>query len=137
MTVLITIIRKIIDFLNVRGRGGFVNNSNSVASFNGNDEKNVGNLSAFVRGNGNIVSITSPFDTSKEDSKKVDDDPFLEKSGIKKTEEENGYKLGWVNLAKIETRLLEGWEHVVDDRDGKKLLSRYGESMLLKKKITP
>jgi hypothetical protein len=119
-----------------KSKGNFISdgNKNNAAPFNNNYEKNVGYKSAFIKGDGNTVNVFPPSSAPGEDRKIVDGDEFLKKSGLLKKAEENGYKLGWVNLHKVETCLLDGWEYVVDDKDGKKLLDKYGKAVLLKRK---
>lgn len=72
------------------------------------------------------VSINNP----KESSKKVTYD-FVNRY-VKEKEEANGYMVHWVNISNVPIKLREGWEYVFDHEDGKKLLDKNGDAVLLK-----
>ena len=59
----------------------------------------------------------------KEDKKVVDRD-WLEKSGFKKSMEEQGYRLYWSLLEKIETRKIDGYEVLYETDKIKRIKNR-------------
>ncbi len=81
-----------------------------------------------------------PYPVVKINSKKISEKlvslDFVEKSGLTKDLQNNGYKVCWSSLAKVATRELDGWEVVVyfDKKLGEEFKLTTGDLVFMKKK---